>query len=92
MAGPMSSEQATALQEDSRKIEGILAELSEEDQELWGLRIGEDLPYEKVAELLGKTPEACRKAMSRLINRIKEKLRQAGVELERPKNENKRRE
>jgi RNA polymerase sigma-70 factor (ECF subfamily) len=59
---------------DRLTLQKALATLGDDDRELIALRYGADLPTKRIAELLGKTPNAVDVAMHRALGRLRAAL------------------
>ncbi len=63
---------------DAAYVASLLKKLPEEVADVVTLRAIEEMSYESIAEIIGKTPEATRQIYSRALTTLKELVREAG--------------
>ncbi len=84
LARPLLGSRSTPSQrlearELAEQVAGVVAELSEIDQEILLLRHGEGVPFDEIACLLDIEPAAARKRFGRALIRLQQKLSERGL-------------
>jgi RNA polymerase sigma-70 factor, ECF subfamily len=73
--------ETTALaREQEVYLAGLLAQLSSESADVVTLRAIDEMPYEIIAEIIGKTPEATRQIYSRALQSLKSFVQKSPIE------------
>ena len=57
--------------DNQRRLEGILKELTDKEQELLRLRFAGELTYREIGDILGKSEAAAKMSLTRLIKRMR---------------------
>jgi RNA polymerase sigma-70 factor, ECF subfamily len=63
-----------AQSEDLRQLAGLVTALDDDDRELIRLRFAGNLSYPAIGEVLGRSPDAVRMALQRLLNRLEKQM------------------
>lgn len=60
--------------ENLQKVKAHLSKLSPEQREIIIMRVWQEMSYEEIAEVLGKSQESCRMMFSRTLVRLKQEI------------------
>ncbi|MFA5062338.1 MAG: RNA polymerase sigma factor [Patescibacteria group bacterium] len=60
--------------ENLQKVKNYLSKLSSEQREIIVMRVWQEMSYEEIAEVLGKSQESCRMMFSRTLSKLKQEM------------------
>lgn len=74
LAGEPGPLEALLQDERSHRLVSLVSQLNEEERELLRLRYTADLSYPQIGQVLGRSPEAVKKQVHRLLRRLKAQM------------------
>jgi RNA polymerase sigma-70 factor (ECF subfamily) len=69
--------------EETSRLQALICDLSDEEQDLLRLRYVADLSFAEMASVLGKREDAVKKSVYRLLARMKSRLARARYDLQK---------
>lgn len=62
------------VKDELEQVQNYMQEFSENEKEIFILRMWDDLSYKEIAEISGKSVDACKKSVSRSIQKLQNAL------------------